>query len=210
MGIKAPFLPYEQIGRISNSFLQKYHDSSELPIPIEHIIEFGLDLHIIPMENLYKIFRQNGFLSADRTSIYIDAYQYDNYVGKYRFTLAHEVGHYIMHEELYQGLNFNSVEDYMNFLESIPHNELLWFERQGDNFAGHVLVPTTLLEKKCNELIGEIDTIFSGRYPSPQDFWQYVSTELSEMFDVNPIVVEIRIKNEGIDRKLSHYFQQRR
>ncbi len=102
MTFKTSYLTYRHVGEYVEDFLKKYHSSLQLPVPIEWIIESDLGLHIVPFPNLYRIFNQSGFLSADRMKIFIDEYQYDNFVEKYRFTLAHEIGHFIMHKSLYE------------------------------------------------------------------------------------------------------------
>ena len=80
MTFNAPYLNYERVGEYVKAFLEKYHPSLQLPIPIEQIIESDLGLHIHPFPNMYRIFRQNGFLGLQRKVIYIDEYQYDNFV----------------------------------------------------------------------------------------------------------------------------------
>ncbi len=168
-----------------------------------------MDLHIYPFPNLYRIFKQNGFLGRERKVIYIDEYQYDNFVEKYRFTLAHEVGHFIMHESLYEGLSFNSEEEYIEWLQSRPRNSLGWFETHANWFAGQILVPTEWLEKYCVSLLESYRDQFSGiEYLSPE-FWSYASNDLAEPFEVNPIVVEIRIRNEGLSEKYKDYYREK-
>ena len=49
---KAPFLPYDKIRPYAQLFLEKYHPTKTVPIPIEEIIEFELKMDIIPMPNL--------------------------------------------------------------------------------------------------------------------------------------------------------------
>ena len=44
MIFKAPYLTYERVGEYVNVFLGKYHPSLKLPVPIEWIIEFPLNL----------------------------------------------------------------------------------------------------------------------------------------------------------------------
>jgi len=80
MTFKAPYLTYRDVGKYAEDFLTKYHPALELPIPIEWIIEFNLGLNIVPIPYLYKTFKQSGFLSANRKIIFIDEYQYDNFV----------------------------------------------------------------------------------------------------------------------------------
>ena len=76
MTFDVPYLSYDNVREYAKTFLEKYHPSPELPIPIEWIIESDLNLHIHSIENLYRIFKQSGFLSLDRKVIYIDQYQY--------------------------------------------------------------------------------------------------------------------------------------
>ena len=97
----------------------------------------------------YLLNDTNGFLGRHRKVIYVDEYQYDNFVEKYRFTLAHEVGHFVMHESVYEGLYFDSEQEFMEWLQSRPRNELGWFETQANWFAGQLLVPTWPLQENC-------------------------------------------------------------
>lgn len=207
MTFKTSYLTYRHVGEYVADFLKKYHSSLQLPIPIEWIIESDLGLHIHSLPNLYRIFGQNGFLGRERKVIYIDEYQYDNFVEKLRFTLAHEVGHFIMHESLYEGLSFNSQQEYIEWLHSRPRNELGWFETQANWFAGQLLVPTEPLKEHCvNLLESNRDQFSKGKYLS-HEFWSYASNELAEPFEVNPIVVEIRIRQESFAEKFKDYYR---
>ena len=208
MTFVVPYLTYENIGEHVKTFLETYHPSLELPVPIEWIIESDLGLHIHPFPELYRKFKQSGFLSHDRKVIYVDEYQYDNYVEKYRFTLAHEVGHYVMHKSFYEGLSFNYVQEYIEFLQSIPQKEWYWFETHGDSFAGQILVPTEPLEKNCIELLETYRDIYSKHAYIPHEFWTYASNDLSEIFEVNPKVIEIRIRLERLSDKYVDYYHQ--
>ncbi len=209
MTIKVPFFSYQDVGRYAENFLKKYHQTLELPIPIEWIIESNLELHIVPINNLYRDFCQSGFLSADRTKIFIDEYQYDNYIEKYRFTLAHEVGHYVLHKSLYEGVIFKSEQEYFEFLQSIPQNELFWYETQGNWFAAQLLVPTPQLEKSCITLLESNCEQFSDGKQLSHEFWSYASNVLAEPFEVSPIVVEIRIDKENLIEKYKNYYQEK-
>ncbi|RJQ70864.1 MAG: ImmA/IrrE family metallo-endopeptidase [Desulfobacteraceae bacterium] len=207
MNFKAPYLTFNDVGKYADDLLKKYHPSLKLPIPIEPIIEFDLNLQIVPIPNLWKIFRQSGYLSADRTRIFIDEYQYDNYVEKYRFTLAHEVGHYLIHESLYEGFSFNSVQEYIEFYQNdIPQKDLYWFETHGEWFAEQLLVPESCLESHCIDLLeSDRRQFFDGDCITHQ-FWSYASNVLAESFEVSPQVVEIRIRHAGFIEKFRDYY----
>lgn len=204
-----PHLSYERVGEYVKDFLQKHHPSLTLPIPIEWIIESGLGVNIYPFPNLYRIFNQSGFLGRSRKVIYVDEYQYDNFVQKYRFTLAHEVGHFVMHESLYEELSFDSEQDFMEWLQSRPRTELGWFETHANWFAGQLLVPTGLLSEHCVALLESN----RGRFPDngyiPNEFWSYASNELAEPFDVSPTVIEIRIRQSSLSEKHKDYYQKK-
>ncbi len=208
MTFVAPHLTYRHVAQFVEDFLAKFHPSLQLPIPIEGIIEFDLGLDIVPVPYLYKMFSQSGFLSADRTKIFIDEYQYDNFVEKYRFTLAHEIAHFIMHESLYEGLSFDSIQEYIEFIQSMPQRELYWYETQGDWFAGQLLVPTSQLEKFCIDLLESNRDQFSDSKNLSHEFWSYASNELAGPFEVNPIVIEIRIQRESFAEKFKDYYQK--
>jgi len=129
------YLGYGEIGERAESFINRHHPSRELPIPIEKIIEFQLGLDIVPHPNLYLNFRINGFLTSDRTAIFVDERQFSQYWEKYRFTLAHEVGHYVLHEKAFGEVVWSGVDEYKDFIMSMDKEALDRFEIQGNYFA---------------------------------------------------------------------------
>lgn len=202
MTLEIPYLTYSDIGKRAQDFLSEYHSSLELPIPIEAIIDVKMGLDIVPFPNLYKDFGLSGYLSSDRTAIYVDEIQSDQYEEKYRYTLAHELGHYVLHKSCYEELPFRSPDEYVEWRESITNEEISWFETHGDWFAGYVLVPSCHLETVCHNVIAKHKTTFAKFKKIPEDFWSYVSNEVATYFEVNPPVVEIRIKKESIPTKI--------
>lgn len=133
MRIKVPYYTYSHIGEKVEVFLAQHHPSLEIPIPIEDIIDLKLKLHVHPFPRLYIDHRQNGFLSADRTTIYVDEYQYNQYIDKFRYTLAHELGHFILHGSCYENTSFSSPIEYLQWIMSVDQEDLGWFETQADS-----------------------------------------------------------------------------
>jgi len=68
-----------------------------IPVPIEEIAEFKLGVNIIPIPNLQKTFEVEGFISSDLQNIYVDQFILYERPTRYRFTLAHEIGHIFLH-----------------------------------------------------------------------------------------------------------------
>ena len=203
MKLEIPYFSYTDIGKRAQNFLTEYHPSFEIPIPIEEIVDVKLGLDIVPINNLYKDFGLSGYLTRDCSAIFVDQFQADNYEEKYRFTLAHEIGHYVLHRSFYENLPFKAPDEYVAWRVSIAPEDMSWFETHGDWFAGHVLVPTNRLEKICLQVVGKYQKMFSKFGTIPDDIWSYISNEVAIHFEVNPPVVEIRIKKENISQKIS-------
>ena len=147
-----PYKNHDHIEKVAADFLHKYHPKDVYPTPIEEIVEFKLGIDIIPIPGLHEIIEIDGFISSDLSNISVDEYVYKHRQGRYRFTLAHEVGHAIMHEGVYRHRGFNTTGDWKDFMEAFPENQWSWLEWQANQFAGLVLVQGHHLEKrlKCH------------------------------------------------------------
>lgn len=146
--ILVPFKNHDHIRKIASDFLNKYHPKDTCPTPIEEIIELKLSIDIIPIPGLHEILEVDGFISADLSSISVDEYVYKHRHGRYRFTLAHEIDHAIMHESVYKHHEFSTIEEWKKFMENFPENQWSWLEWQANQFAGLILVPSHHLEKR--------------------------------------------------------------
>ena len=86
MTFRAPYLPYSKIREKVNTFLSTYHPTNEIPIPVEQIIEFQLNMDIVPFPNLYRDHGLSGYLDVGQHAIWIDQCQMEQYERKYRYT----------------------------------------------------------------------------------------------------------------------------
>ncbi len=192
--IIVPFRDHDRIKKIAEDFLKKYHPGSSCPIPIEEIIEFKLKLDIIPLPGLHKTFEIDGFLAADRMSISVDEGVYQSRPGRYRFTLAHEVGHFILHKELYDERRFKSTGEWKDFVSQFPEKEYAWFEWQAYEFAGLILVPGHHLEKRFRHHVKQLKDLGIRS----ENVILYRAAELlAKDFLVSPEVIQRRLDREG-------------
>ncbi len=189
------FIGYGEIGKRAGEFLREYHPSLELPIPIERIVEFGLGLDIVPMPNLYTNFRINGFLTADRTAVYVDERQYLFYPEKYRFTLAHEVGHLVLHGGFYADINGKNLDEYIEYIGCMGEETLDRFEVQSNLFAEQVLVPERELLRVTSEVIEQHAEELEKIGASNQVILPYISNFIAKVFEVSPAVIECSINH---------------
>ena len=102
MAIAAPFLPYDKLRIVATNFLSQHHASGEIPIPIEKIVEFKLQLDIVPVPGLQDEFDVDAFLTNDLTEIRVDQFIQRQRPARYRFSLAHEVAHLLIHQDIFK------------------------------------------------------------------------------------------------------------
>ena len=189
---------YEDLRNKADAFLRTYNPSGAIPIPIEEIVEFDFNIDIIPVLALQREFEVEGFTSSDLKNIYVDEYVYTDYLNRYRFTLAHEIGHIVLHRNLYRENRFSSIAEWKEFINSITEEEHGWLEYQGYAFAGLILVPRENLIKHTNEWVKRI----KGKGVSIKqnwDFaWELITAHLGKAFQVSSSVIEKRLDKDDI------------
>jgi len=111
------------------------------PIPIESIAEhlLGYDLEVTD-EGLFASGDVLGGISFETNTIFVNA-SIEDHDGRYAFTVAHEIGHHVLHRDLY----IEHVLDHSDILcREISEKPLI--EKQADRFAAALLVPRSLIQ----------------------------------------------------------------
>jgi len=201
--IIAPVLSYDDINKRAEDFLREHKRNETLPVDIEAIAEFDLGLNIFPFPNLQQTFDIEGFISGDLNVIYVDEFIYYQRPARYRFTLAHEIGHYVFHSDLIASFHPQSVADWSKFVLGIDEETYGWLEWQAYSFAAAVLVPRVSLKqnfhKELKLLQPKIDFIRSKglSVESSQDYIvNAIATKLIGIYDVSADVLNKRISKE--------------
>jgi len=110
INLNVPYLSDAYIASVACSFL-KENSLASIPINIEHVIESNYRMDIVPLPGLQKVFDIEGFSTSDFSAIYVDQSVYEQKYYRYRFTLAHELGHKVMHQEYLSRLKFSSIAE---------------------------------------------------------------------------------------------------
>ena len=201
------YLPYDRIREITSQFLKKYHPSGTIPVPIEEIIEFQMGINIVPMPGLQDTlendgFEMLGFTSSDLKDITVDQWIWQHRPGRYRFTLAHEVGHIVMHQELYEAASFRTIEEWKKFINGIPDKIHGRYEWQAYAFAGLVLVPRDPLKVIVDKHIKAILKLLEKEKIPLSEAWESIWDQIYELaardFAVSPEVIQRRIDHDRI------------
>lgn len=141
-----------------------------------------------------------GFLSADRTTIFIDEYLYSHVENRYLFTVAHELGHLVLHGHHYR--RFESDTEWIGFHCSLPKKEVASAEFQANTFAGLVLVPESHLQRvgvECFQRLAEEVLKEDPEFDlTTEAFWSYVAEEVGKTFKVHESTARFRLENDKL------------
>ncbi|MFN7905108.1 MAG: ImmA/IrrE family metallo-endopeptidase [Pseudobdellovibrionaceae bacterium] len=143
------FLPPEEIEAKVKEYLQKFHPANTLPIPIEEIVDLQMGIHIVPTPDMMTVSGMDAVTSHDLKQINIDHDQFENKPNRVRFTLAHEVGHIVLHKEFIASLNFDNETEWKNFVLNDLHRDPM--EVQANIFAAFLLMPSDHLENEFTQ-----------------------------------------------------------
>lgn len=192
--LKVPVLSYEQIRERADAFLAQYNPSGRIPVPIEEITEFSLNINIVPIPGLQRLLNIDGFISSDFSSISVDQFVMEERVKRYRFTLAHEIGHAWLHGEVFSKLHFSSIDEWKSLQTSINDEDYGWLEYQGYSFGGLVLVPKEALAKRAEAF--ERIIAGGGLNPKTEAAQLIVMEKLAAEFEVSTSVIEKRLDKD--------------
>jgi hypothetical protein len=196
--IKAPYYSYDDLRGEADKFLAQYHPAGTIPVPIEQIVEFQFRIDIVPTPGLHQLLETDGFITSDLREIWVDQFVYDSRPGRYRFTLAHEIGHVMLHRAVFQSRSFSTIDGWKAFVNSIPDKEHSWLEYQAYAFAGLILAPRGPLEtatRQCVNLVRGEGIDLSENW----DFaWSQIAAFLAKQFEVSSAVIDKRLDKDQL------------
>ena len=199
---KAPYITKAEIDSAASDFTLKYWKDKSSPIDVEKIAEIDLRLNIIPVKNLLNDFGVDAFISRDMKSITIDYDIYDRPVSesRRRFSIAHEIGHLVLHSEVYKSMTFTNPDEWIETVREIPEDQYSFLEFQAYEFAGRLLVPRDQLLKSLalqKEIIAT-NRLYS-RIEDKEALLDYVISKVSRDYKVSKNTIEKRLRSDGID-----------
>lgn len=198
MTIKAPFLPYNDLLGKAEQFLAEYHPSGTLPIPIERIVEFKFGIDIIAIPGLRDLIEVDAFPSNRLKEFYVDEFVYKKRPNRYHFSLAHEIAHVVLHQDVFAKLKFNSIQEWLDAQDLIPDDQYSWIEWQAYTFAGLVLVPPTQLRSEFDSMMDDANLAGLSRADicGEEDARKTFETHLARPFAVSQSVIAKRAKKD--------------
>jgi hypothetical protein len=197
---KAPYIDQQKCWQEADKFRQQYSPSGEIPVDVVAIAEIDLDLEIRPITRLKEDADVDALLLGDWKTLIVDQQQYvdDRYLNRLRFSIAHELGHYVLHKAVYDQIPRCSPNDWITFMQMIPDNEYSYIEYQAYEFAGRLLVPLEQLTNQFNATLIETESNGINRTKLNDAHLAYLCNPISKYFEVSPDVIEKRLTREKL------------
>lgn len=201
------FLEYDVIADRSLTFLSQLGLANALPIPVEEIVEIKLGMDIVPLPGLQRNFNIDGFMSSDFTTIFVDETVFINFETRYRFTLAHELGHYVLHKNFLSNFSINSTADWIRALSNFDKKTHSKLEFQGYSFGGLLLAPKTQLKNLFQEnlpqalpLIEQAKDVGLTKHQYIGNALDFMASCLSSHFNASTDVLKRRINFDNLGK----------
>lgn len=200
----------EVIGYVSKEALSHPTVSPLAQISTRFNEEFNVQF--IFGEDLGKTNKGNKILGkfvTDPRSIYVDkSIEYTD--PKWSFTLAHELGHLVLHRNVKVTLGQEHYSVFSDTVEQIkaslakPWSSYQWLEWQANSFASSLLIPRQTFLTAFHECIEKSGNsrnkpyIYLDSQPHNVGFLKEIKSALIEIYKVSPSAIEVRMKELGL------------
>lgn len=206
ISLNVPFLSDSAILLKANAFL-KDNNLNSIPIDIELVAESKYDIDIIPFSGLKREYGIDGLPSRDCIAIYVDKSIYEEIPNRLRFTIAHELGHIILHKQYIQQVSWASVDEWISVYENIDTKDISYMEYQAYVIAGLILVPQNFLRTLFVDHLPNLNLLTRSAQQNNFTRADYIETAifvmadlLSYPFAVSKDVMIRRIKFDKLDK----------
>lgn len=195
--MQGPPINLQDVTIAADKFLKTYHPSNDLPIPIEEIVEIKMNIALCAIPGIKPLLGIDAFINSDFTQITVDEKSLITFTERARFSIAHEIGHSILHREWFKKHGPRNIEDYLTFHERVDAKSYKYIEIQAHTFAGLVLVPKDLLLNQLKQRLGRIPSNENAEILIP------VANDLLDIFQVSGDVILRRLEREGVVKSTS-------
>lgn len=187
---------------ISNNELRKEADNfrtknwgDEIPVDVELIAE-KLGINLIPESDVKKLTGSEAFLGCELDQIIFDKDAVEN---RLKFSIAHELGHFVMHRKIISGLRPNEFEEWKQIILDLPGDLWASVEYQANEFAGRLLVPRDSLITEVKKMSSKINKARQHINEDVGILNEYLAPAISKKFIVADQTLKIRLEKEQIN-----------
>jgi hypothetical protein len=164
-------------------------------VNIEHLLEIGFSVRLLAYHGLARDWRTYAFINTTGKYVFVDADLMDN-VGqakKYRFTLAEELAHLLIHTSLFA--DCATIEDRMATEDALNEVRRDRVENNAKALASMILMP----QKAVREFVESVLPQYTDK--EGHVLVDELASAISREFDVNFKPAKRRLKLLGYHRK---------
>jgi Zn-dependent peptidase ImmA (M78 family) len=149
----------------------------------------------------------DALLMGDLSSILLDKRSFMSPRLEYRlrFSVAHEIGHLILHRDIYAGLKHATAREWFDDISAIPEVEYGWVDWQAYEFAGRLLAPTDALREAFQTAVQTARAAgYADWLAADEAALDYIANRIAPKFGVSAEVIAKRLRAEQLwppDRK---------
>lgn len=197
---KAPFLDKHQCWSAADNFRAKYAPAGTVPVDVLAIAEFDLGFQIRTITGLSEDADVDALLLSDCKTLIVDHRQYMDarFTNRLRFSMAHEIGHYVLHRDVLKAIPRATPDEWIQFMRDMPEREYGFLEFHANEFAGRFLVPLPDLTTEFQKALKEVEGKGLQRQQLTDAHLDYLCKPLARRFEVSADVVEKRLLREKL------------
>lgn len=192
----------EEIWAKADAFRDAFVEDKVPPIDVIYVAEIKLQLDIIPTPGLFANIKMDAALSNDLTAIYVDEESYMGWESglrwverRLRFSVAHEIAHFVLHGEHIKQNLYSSLDDFRKWASAQANYRRA--EIQADEFAGRLLVPLDILREEYDRHAAKAVS-YDPNWQNIEGMREHIAKKIAPRFGVNYQVVEVRFAREGL------------
>ncbi len=140
---------------VLRDFEERYDVADVPPVPVERVAIALLGLFLDEADDLRALpgappdqGRLSGMLDAEEMVVWVDRGEARRSPGRRRFTIAHEIGHLVLHVPRFHKVFYDRPADIQE-IEEAPAAELPRREREANVFARELLMPEALVNEQA-------------------------------------------------------------
>jgi len=198
---KAPYNPKERIWQEADRLRAAHQAGRSLPVKVLDLAEFDLGLDLVPAHGLREQLDIEALLMGDLRSILVDRDAFMNPRLEYRlrFSVAHEIGHLILHRDIYGGRRHATAREWFDYISEIPEVEYGWLEWQAYEFAGRLLVPLEPLREAFQMSVQAAeDAGYANWLAADEAALDFIASRIATKFGVSAEVLAKRLRVEKL------------
>jgi hypothetical protein len=195
-----PDRSYDELRGIARGFLAEHNHACTYPVPVEEILEFRLGLDIIPMEGLRRYFHIDGYVSKNLREISVDEYIQETNPDYYRYVLAHELAHVLIHSEIVRQFRFDTIDEWKKIIRAVDREDRSVYDGQAHELGSLILVPADPLAAEFGQArrLFEAKGLTLSQVVATEKGRIIIENNLAQRFEVPRFVITDRMNRDRL------------